>query len=443
LLIFVAVLALTMQVLAPYLVWPNRWNIPTHLVTGFCITAYVIPGFFTNLWDGFNEETVTTFAGINFLGALALCLGIVLPQFLVNHNYPNPFAKFSGVDKNSVIMTRRIVPIFLIAVVGIYIAYAGMGFMPMFADDPFSARQFRGVYSEPYYRVAIIFRFSFFIISSIMPIVLLVAWEKKSKYLYALAFFGVMALFVSLSRSSMATGVLFFVGILAASQRSRWPIRWYIITVIGLFPLGSVFFYWIGHFLGVSAMMDVYDGSVFDNIATGSPDISDQLSWLNGFLRGSYFSYGRTIIGGLVPGNYEWNPSVWTLTYDDIGADISEMVTGGLRLTPAEWGFANFGWFGVVVIPLISGILNGFMLIYLKRAEGVLNRMQFASALLVYFTLGQQIVQFYTLNMYSVPGIAAALFFWQANKKALRNRVIQYARDARERSTIAQSTQST
>lgn len=427
-LIFVAVLALTLQVLAPYLVWPNRWNIPTHLVTGFCITAYIIPGFFTNLWDGFTEETINAYAGINFLGALALCVGIVLPQFLINHNYPNPFAKFAGVDEKSIIMTRRIIPIFLIAVVGIYIAYAGMGFMPMFAEDPFSARQFRGVYSEPYYRVAIIFRFSFFIISTTMPIVLLVAWEKKSILLYALAFFGVMALFVSLSRSSMATGILFFLGIIAASQKSRWPIRWYIATVIGIFPLGSIFFYYVGQFLNVSAMVDVYTGSVFDNIATGSPDISDQLSWLNGFLRGNYFSYGRTIIGGLVPGNYEWNPSVWTLTYDDIGADISEMITGGLRLTPAEWGYANFGWFGVVVIPLISGILHGFILVYLKRAEGTLNRMQFASALLVYFTLGQQIVQFYTLNMYSIPGIAAAIFFWKANEKALKVRITKFSR---------------
>jgi hypothetical protein len=204
------------------------------------------------------------------------------------------------------------------------------------------------------------------------------------------------------------------------------------VAVISVFPLGSIFFYWIGQALGINIMMEVYGGSVFDNIATGSPDIADQLSWLNGFLRGSYFSYGRTIIGGLIPGNYEWNPSVWTLSYDDVGADISEMITGGLRLTPAEWGYANFGWIGVVIIPLVSGILNGFMLMTLKRAQGVLNRMQFASALLVYFTLGQQIVQFYTLNMYSTPGIAAALFFWQANKKAWRERLARLARERRD-----------
>jgi hypothetical protein len=172
----------------------------------------------------------------------------------------------------------------------------------------------------------------------------------------------------------------------------------------------------------------MYNGSIFENIAAGSPDISDQLGWLNGFLRGEYFSYGRTIFGGLVPGNYQWNPSVWTLSYDDIGLDISDMGTGGLRLTPAEWGYANFGWFGVAVIPLVSGILNGFMLLYLKKAEGVLNRMQFAAALLVYWTLGMQIASFYTLSMYTIPAAGVAIYIWQANAKALNIRRAQFAR---------------
>ncbi len=427
-LIFVAVLALCLQVLAPYLVWPSRWNIPTHLVTGFCITGYVIPGLFTDVWEGYSATTFNYYVGINFLGALTLCLGTVIPIFVTNHNYPSPFLKYYGLNNSSITIAKRVFPIFIAAVAGIYIAYAVMGFVPLFTEDPLSARQFRGVYREPYYRVAILFRLSFFIISTTIPIMLLAAWEHKSKYMFMAAFLGAAALFLSLSRSSMATGILFFVGVLAASQRSRAPIRWYILTVIGLFPLASVAFYGLGILLKVDALVNMYNGSVFENIAAGSPDISDQLGWLNGFLRGEYFSYGRTIFGGLVPGNYQWNPSVWTLSYDDIGLDISDMGTGGLRLTPAEWGYANFGWFGVVVIPLVSGILNGFMLLYLKKAEGVLNRMQFAVALLVYWTLGMQIASFYTLSMYTIPAAGVAIYIWQANAKALNIRRAQFAR---------------
>lgn len=429
-LIYMAVTALCLQVLAPYLVWPSRWNIPTHLTTGFCITGYIIPGLFTDVWYGYSDTTVGYYTGINCLGAATLCLGTVIPLFVVNHNYNNPFLKYKNLPVSTEIVTKRVFPIFFAAVIGIYISYVVMGFVPLFADDPFSARQFRGVYREPYYRVAILFRLSFFVISTTMPIMLLAAWENRSKYMFITAFLGAMALFLSLSRSSMATGILFFVGILAASQRSRTPIRWYIVTVIGLFPLASILFYGLGILLKVDAMVDMYNGSIFDNIAAGSPDISDQLGWLNGFLRGDYFSYGRTIFGGLVPGNYEWNPAVWTLSYDDIGLDISDMGTGGLRLTPAEWGYANFGWFGVVVLPLISGILNGLMLLHLKKAEGVLNRMQFAAALLVYATLGQQIANFYTLSMYSIPAVAVALFLWQANEKAVRIRRERIARQS-------------
>jgi len=421
-LIFVAVLALCLQVLAPYLVWPSRWNIPTHLVTGFCITGYVIPGLFTDVWAGYSDRTINYFIGINFLGAMALCLGTVLPLFVINHNYPSPFLKFYNLKISSYFITKRVFTLFFLAVIGIYVAYAIMGFVPLLASDPLSARQFRGEYREPYYRAAILFRLSFFAISTTIPVMLLAAWENKSKYMFIVAFLGALALLLSLSRGPMATGILFFVGILAASQRSRTAIRWYILAVIGLFPLASILFYGIGILFKVDAMVDMYNGSIFENIAAGSPDISDQLTWLNGFIRGDYFSYGRTIFGGLVPGNYAWNPSVWTLSYDDIGLDISNMGTGGLRLTAAEWGYANFGWFGVVVLPLLSGIFNGFMLLYLKKAEGVLNRMQFATALLVYGTLGQQIASFYTLSMYSIPSAALALYIWQSNSKALHLR---------------------
>jgi hypothetical protein len=68
------------------------------------------------------------------------------------------------------------------------------------------------------------------------------------------------------------------------------------------------------------------------------------------------------------------------------------------------------------------------MLLYLKKAEGVLNRMQFAAALLVYWTLGMQIASFYTLSMYTIPAAGVAIYIWQANAKALNIRRAQFAR---------------
>lgn len=410
----ITVLALSAQLLAPYLVWRNRWNIPTHIAAGFCVTAYVIPGLFTDVFEQVPGSTASLFLQVNLIGALTLCAGILLGSFLARHyqiDTVRPTARFSG---NSSLLIRRIVIVATPCVIGMCIAYWIMGFIPMFAEDPFSAKQFKGMYRDMYYRAAYLFRFCFSILQFSIPLLLAVGWYKRSLYLTGLAGAAFIVIFISLARGATATGVLFFLGILAANSRAG--LRWYIPLVLLIFPFGSIFYYVLGQLMEVEALRSGYVSESFSEfISAGAPDILDQLNWLHGFIQGDYFSWGRTIYGGLIPGNYPWNPSVWSLTYNDVGADISEAVSGGLRLTTAEWGYANFGWFGVVVIPLLSGLLNGVMLQRLKKLLPRLTVLQATSALLVYGTLGTQIIQFYFLSIHNIPAIVAALYFWKAS----------------------------
>lgn len=413
---FVAVFALSIQLLAPYLVWRSRWNIPAHLAIGFCITAYVIPGILTDVWSGYASKTVNTFILINLLGGLSLCAGVLFAKHSRKTFGPFYVTNYLNRDIGYSVIIKRVSIVFTICVIGMYLSYMIMGFMPIFADDPYSARQFKGIYRDAYYRSAYLYRFSFSIIHMTMPVLLLLAWYKRSKYLVIIAALAVLSLIASLSRGPMAAGMLLFVGVLAAQQRGG--MRWYIPLVAIIFPFGSVFFYWLGSAFELQGMTDAYAGdSLSEFISTGAPDIDDQLQWLHGFLNGEYYSYGRTIIGGLIPGNYQWNPSIWTLTYNDVGADTSELVTGGLRLTNAEWGYANFGWLGVIAMPFLSGIINGFMLLYLKHATKWMRPVQIGTALVVYNTLGLQLVQYYFLSIHSIPAIAAAILFWRANAK--------------------------
>jgi hypothetical protein len=410
---FTAVIALTLQLVAPYLVWRSRWNIPTHLAAGFCVTAYVIPGLFTNVWDAFPNDTIKLYTQINVVGALALVAGLFLGNAVGARSQSAPItvAKRLRYDPESLIW--RVMLVVTVATIGIYVSYWIMGFIPMFADDPFSAKQFKGIYRDMYYRAAYPFRFSFSVLSASIPLLLVLAWLKRSPYLMILATLAFLAIFVSLARSATATGVLFFLGVLAA--RSQLGMRWYYPLVLLVFPFGSVFYYLLGHVLEVQALQSGYVGENFsDYISSGAPDIVDQLGWLYGFMGGDYFSMGRTMYGGLIPGNYEWNPSVWTLTFNDVGADISEMVTGGLRLSAAEWGYANFGWYGVVGIPMLSGFFNGMMLQRIKSLLPTMNTIQITAALMLYSTLGMQIVQFYTLSIHNIPAIAVSLYFWFA-----------------------------
>lgn len=410
----VAVLALSMQMLAPYLVWRSRWNIPTHIAAGFCVTAYVIPGLFTDVWDNFPASTVEFFIQVNLLGAFALCVGVLLGSFFTKRYVSAPSQSTSSLTTNAAPLIKRVITVVTPCVIGLCIAYAVMGFIPMFAEDPFSAKQFKGVYRDSYYRVAYLFRFCFSIIQSSIPILMALAWYKRSRYLVFLSLSAFAVIFISLARGATATGVLFFLGIVAATKRGG--LAWYIPLVLLIFPFGSVFYYVLGQVLEVQALRSGYIGETFSEfISNGAPDIWDQLDWFHGFIQGNYFSMGRTIFGGLVPGNYPWNPQVWTLTYNNVGADISEMVTGGLRLSTAEWGYANFGWLGVVLIPLLSGLFNGAMLEKLKNLLPRLTLLQATSALMVYTTLGQFIIQWYGFTIHALPAIAAAVYFWRAN----------------------------
>lgn len=411
----VAVVALSVQMLAGYLVWPSRWNIPAHMNAGFCVTAYIIPGLLTNVWDGYPAETVSLFTRINLLGGAALCVGTIIGGGLASSRSPGRHVRVPAwTQASSARLIRRVILVVTPCVIGIYSAYYIMGFIPMFAEDPFSAKQFKGIYRDMYYRAAYLYRFSFSVLSATMPLVLALAWFRASKYLYVLAAFAFAAILVSLARGAMATGVLFFLGLVAA--RSRFGMRWYIPLVLLVFPFGSLFYYVLGHVLDVQQLRSGYLGESFsDYVSSGAPDIADQLDWLYGFSSGNYFSWGKTIYGGLIPGNYEWNPSVWTLTYNNVGADISDTVSGGLRLTAAEWGYANFSWVGVVLLPLISGWLNGLMIKRLKNFLPQMPMLQLTTNLLLYATLGLQIIQFYFLSIHNIPAIAAALYFWYVN----------------------------
>ncbi|WP_155006630.1 hypothetical protein [Sphingomonas hengshuiensis] len=417
----VAVMALSMQILAPYLVWRSRWNIPTHIAAGFCMSAYVIPGLLTNLWDGFPSETVNLFIVINVIGGLALCAGTLIGSFFARGKGDYIFQSTSRMIKDTSPMTRRVLIVTVPCVIGMCAAYSIMGFVPMFAEDPFTARQFKGEYRDAYYRAAYLFRFCFSVLQATMPLLLVIGWYRRSPFLIFLALASFTVLLVSLARGPTATGVIFFLGILAAN--SRGGLKWYIPLILLIFPFGSVFYYILGNILDVEVFRSIYVGDTLSQfIANGSPDILDQLNWLHGFSKGDYFSMGRTIFGGLVPNNYQWNPQVWTLTYDDIGANISELATGGLRLTTAEWGYANFGWIGVVLIPLISGIISGSLIEKIKSVLPNLNILQATSALVLYSTIGTFMVQWYILSIHSLPAVAVAVYYWRANARKTNGR---------------------
>lgn len=404
------VLALCAQMIGTYLIWPSRWNIPAHISLGFCVTAYLVPGLMTGVWDLFDERTNLLYAQINILGAIALLVGLVAGnRLLLFRGLHRRFRGLYADEPRQRASMDRAQMIGAVAVIGMVAAYFIMGFVPMFADDPFSAKQFKNEYFEPYYRAAYLFRASFALLLVAIPLLFTVWWIVRRPKPLLLALSAVVLIAISLARQSSAMGVITFLGFVAA--QSRRGSRWYFLLIAVIFPLGSAGYLLLGLLTGVESLTSIYSmDSLADIVASGAPDIFDQLSFLSGFQDLNNYTYGRTVFGGLIPGNYRWNPSVWSITYDNIGADISELVTGGLRFSTALWGYCNFGWLGVVVIPFFSGLINGSLVSSLRRLP--MHRSIFASALVLtlYMTLGKQLTDFYVLSIHSLPAIACALY---------------------------------
>jgi hypothetical protein len=405
------VAALVLQMIGTYLIWPSRWNIPAHLALGFCVTAYLVPGLATNVWDFVDPATNALYAQINIFGAAAMIFGLFVGRKVALFDEVSKrFLKLYESPRVRAAAVRRIEFISTYAVLGMVAAYIIMGFVPMFAADPFAAKQFKDQYFVPYHRAAYLFRGSFSILVAAIPLLFIIWWIRRRRLKPLLLGISAVGLItVSLARQSSALGVLTFLGLIGA--RSRRGTRRFLFLSAVIYPLGSAAYLILGLLTGIRSFTTIYSvNSIADIVSSGAPDIHDQINFLSGFRYLNTFTYGKTFWGGLVPGNYMWNPSVWTLTYDNPGADISDWVTGGLRFSTALWGYCNFGWIGVLLIPFLSGMLAGSMIRALRKLP--LDKSLLATALVmsVYMTFGSQITEFFALSIHNIPSILCALY---------------------------------
>lgn len=407
----ITALALVFLSVASYLVWPSRWNLPAHLQVGFSITAYVVPVLAVGVLEAYPPELVSQYEQLLLVGTIFYVMGVLAGFYF-------PLLKVApmrhNLDLSAKALQAFVAPkvqwITVIAIMGVAVSFAVMGFVPMFAEDPFMAKFFRGPYQEAYQPVAPLYRVSMYLLYALIPFCLILWIQTRRANFGLLGLLAVAAIAVSLVRGPAVYGILLFVGLLAA--RNRLTATLFIAFAVLIYPLGSASFYLLSALLGSEALGGVYQaGNVWQIIASGAPDIPDQLTFLAAFVDRGSFTYGLTFWGGLVPFNFQWNPAVWVLDLVNPGTPVSEIASGGFRLPVPLWGYSSFGWFGVVMIPLFSGLIWGNATRYAKKyVENSRSLLHAMLALTVYLTLGVQLSQFYLLSMYSLPGIALALF---------------------------------
>jgi oligosaccharide repeat unit polymerase len=402
---FLICITLLILSLSGYIVWPSRYNVIQHLSVGGCFVSIIVPALVLNVQDSYPKPIVDLYVRILVVGSIAFTAGLIMGY--INGRYIKTRLSFDVMDvdayeKRAINITKNLM---IAGVIGLIISYAGMGFIPMFADDPISAKLFRGQYQEPYLRVAILYRTSFFIIATIMPIACIIWYKYRSKLFLFTILASLILMAISLTRSGAFTGVVIAFAIVM-SFKSRFHFLILMGLLIGVFVLSSFFYYIVG--------VREYTGekNIWEIITAGTPDIPDQLDFLTRFDEKPDWTYGRTVYGGLIPGHYKWNPAVYTLIMVNPDKDINDIGSGGLRLPLPMWGYVSFEWTGVIIFSFLTGLLSGVFLRVVKNLFRKFNSILIRTIVLIAFgSVCGIFVGFTQLNMYLLPPAFVSLLY--------------------------------
>jgi hypothetical protein len=414
--------------LGTYFVWFSRKNIFNHFSIAFCIVSLIIPSFVVEYKNFTDQSVIYFYTAINAVGAFTYVIGILVgyrvKRISIVHFVINPvkISALSNINDNERLLYQTARKIYFIGIIGMIFSFIVMGFVPMFSSDPVAAKFFKNEYQDSYKRVAFIYRTCKLFIELTLPFLILNIIKKKSIINIVLVVTGFLLLIVSLQRTQMAQSILIALSIYFAFNAKKYKFYAYLLVVIAIYILGSLFYYISAKlFLNSSFDSILVGDNIWDAIAIGAPDIPDHLRFLNSYMHSDFgFTYGLTFIGGLVPFQFKWNPSIWSLFVLNGGDDdFLSIISGGLRLPVTIWGYVSFGWVGVVLLPFFSGLFSGYITRVIKK---LMNKTDSTVWLyffvFVYLNIAVLFINFYTISIYWLPPFLLYFFFLKKFKKS-------------------------
>ncbi len=249
----------------------------------------------------------------------------------------------------------------------------------------------------------------------LIPVVAAYAWRSRSNRWLLLLGLCVIAMMLTLQRGSAVSGFMLFMGILVVNSGKK--ITMYLLALIGVYFVGSAF-YFVLSIIGVQGFQSSAgtSTSILVQVAAGAPDVSDQLTFLQSWLARPEYTHGLTFVGGLIPGNFHWNPAVWGLSITNPGVDVGEISSGGYRLPAPIWGLVSFGWPGVVIVSLMYGFLSALISSVARRKISRDNLQSAVIGMITYGALIGVFANFYALGYLAALnlGIVLILFYLRA-----------------------------
>jgi hypothetical protein len=229
---------------------------------------------------------------------------------------------------------------------------------------------------------------------------------------------------LGLQRQPAFDGLVLAIGIaFAVKGRSMLP---YFLILIGAYIAGTTIYYILGD-LGLRNFVAGSSSghSFLAQVASGAPDVSDQVGFLHAWLAHPQYTEGRTFVGGLLPGNYKWNPSVWSVQILTPGVNISAIDSGGLRLPAPLWGYVSFGWPGAIGVSFFYGIVSGYLAHIAKIITPSRSVVVSTICLVLYVATINVLPEFFELSYIAVLQllIVIALLFWRIERRHLHNAI--------------------
>ena len=403
-----------------YVVWMNRWNIVAHTALAFSVVAYIIPIVFLNQLDGISSSALDLYYQVMAVGLLFGVLGVLAGAALSGLNNPDRIRERLALDNDGVRtkVRRRIIVLAALSVLGVFVAFAGMGFIPALTADPLTAKFFRGAYAASYQPVAPLYRGATSILAVLLPIVFLYATKLRSGRAIVIAGVALLALLLGLMREPAVSGVLLLLGVYVAVRRKPWVL--YFAILVASYFLGGALYYLLSIIgFGSFGAAPSAQTTLLQQAAAGAPDIKDQITFLTAWLQNPQYTYGLTWFGGMVPGNNPWNPSVWSLQVVNPSRDITSIASGGLRLPPPIWGMVSFGWFGVGLVSFLTGVIQGWLAGVARRIIPSPSVEISLYWLVIYVSLVEVLPAFFRFSYLSVLQliIVIMIFRWRAHPR--------------------------
>lgn len=417
--------------LGALLVWPSRRNVVAWLGLPFFIIAYLIPLLVVDYTEVASRSVIASLTLMNLVGAVAMVFGLVIGSRLRLPPLRTLRWRRRPAAASSASPSRATFRMLTLGCVIMTLCFAWMGFLPVFADDPFLAKFFRGQYKEKFDQVSVFYRFSQTMVMTALPLAMAMFITLRERKLLIPICWAVALFALSLNRGTVVAGLV----LLWAAWSSRSVLR------MSTFLLISTIVYSVGSSVYVLLGIIVSDDfNIWAEIARGAPDIKDHLTFLQAFNPERDLSYGLTFIGGLVPGNFSYNPSVYTLAIANGTSDVSEIASGGFRLPPSVAGYMALSWSGVLLVSLGTGLLTGYFVTRLRSMPRT-NISQQVATLIWFQVIAEFWINFDTLSYqgliavflftYLVPDVRALGSFGQGVAPSRRPWRLRFRRRAR------------